>query len=311
MKNIGLLSIGAFVPQPKLTNQDLEKMVDTTDDWIVQRTGIRERRIAPPGMHASDMAFEAARNCLAGRGIIPDLIIASCETGEIACPYQASIVAHRLNFNSLAAFDINAACSGLVYGMAVAGSLMKTAGYTHSLVTAGEKMSLFTNYHDRKTCILFGDGASALLLSSEAWEHEIIATELGCDASGSDYVKMGSRDGDPYFWQDGQKVFKFAVRAIGHLIGRLQEKAGFTEDEPFFIIPHQANLRITQAVSDNLNIPMERFIMNIDHYGNTSSASIGLALEESWRGDRFKKGDHVFLIGFGGGLSWAGAAIRW
>ncbi|MEW6515612.1 MAG: beta-ketoacyl-ACP synthase III [candidate division FCPU426 bacterium] len=311
MTRIGLRASGSFVPEQKLTNQDLEKMVDTTDEWIWQRTGIRERRIAPAGMHASDLAVAAAQNCLSGLDIVPDLLLASCETSETACPYQASIIARRMNWTHLAAFDVNAACSGLVYGLAIAGSLMKTEGYRQSLVTAGEKMSIFTNYQDRRSCILFGDGASALLLSADSFEHEIIATELGCDASGSDYVKMGAREGDPFFWQDGQKVFRFAVRTISHVIDRLKEKTGLSPQARFHIVPHQANLRITQAVSETRGIPMDRFVMNIDRFGNTSSASIGLALDEAWKGNRFAKGDHVFLIGFGGGLSWAGAAVRW
>jgi 3-oxoacyl-[acyl-carrier-protein] synthase III len=308
---IGLLSIGAFVPSQKLTNQDLEKMVDTTDDWIVQRTGIRERRIAPKDLHASDMALAAVGNCLRDRSVIPDLLVSSSGTHEKSCPYLASVVANRLNFKNLAAVDINATCSGLVYGLAIASSLMTTAAYKYGLVTASEKMSMFTNYQDRRSCILFGDGAAAILLSSENGEHEILATELGCDPGGSDFVKMGDREGDPYFWQDGQKVFRFGVNIINQLINRLKEKSGLTDQDTFYIVPHQANLRIVQAVSDHRNIPMDRFIMNIDKYGNTSSASIGLALEEAWRNNRFKKGDYVFLIGFGGGLSWAGASIRW
>jgi 3-oxoacyl-[acyl-carrier-protein] synthase-3 len=257
------------------------------------------------------MAVAAARNCMAGRTISPELLISSSGTSERSCPYQASIVGNRLDFKNLAAFDINATCSGLVYGLAVASSMMQTNGYQYGLVTAGEKMSLFTNYQDRRSCILFGDGAAAILLSAETWEHELLATELGCDPRGSDYVKMGAREGDPYFWQDGQKVFKFAVKIVSHMIGRLKEKAGVTPQDTFYIVPHQANMRVVQAIVEHMNIPMDRFVMNIDKYGNTSSASIGLALEEAWREQRFKKGDYVFLIGFGGGLSWAGAALRW
>ncbi|MBN1596388.1 ketoacyl-ACP synthase III [candidate division FCPU426 bacterium] len=311
MTKIGLLSIGAFVPEQKLTNQDLEKMVDTTDDWIVQRTGIRERRIAPKDMHASDMALEAARNCLRDTDITPDLFVASSGTSEKSCPYQASIVANRLKLKKPACFDINATCSGLVYGLAVASSMMAAAQYQYGLVTASEKMSLFTNYRDRRSCILFGDGAAAILLSKENWEHELLAVELGSDPEGFEFVTMGAREGDPYFWQDGQKIFRFAVNTISRLIDALKVKAGLEEQDHFYIVPHQANLRIAQAVADRKNIPMDRFIMNIEKYGNTSSASIGLALEEAWRNNRFKKGDTIFLIGFGGGLSWAGAAIRW
>lgn len=311
MTRIALTSIGAFVPQPKLTNQDLEKMVETTDDWIFQRTGIRERRIAPKDLRVSDMAVAAAESCLQNTHIRPELLIASTGTYERSCPYLASVIANRLKLTNLAAFDINAVCSGLVYGLAIAGSLMKTTGYQSGLVTASEKMSSVTNYQDRRSCILFGDGASAIMLSAGNGGHELLATDLGCDPEGAEWVKMGDREGDPYFWQEGQKVFKFGVSIVSRMIGRLQEKAGLSGQDAFYVVPHQANLRIAQAVSDHSRIPMDRFIMNIDKYGNTSSASIGLALEEAWRNGRFKTGDHVFLIGFGGGLSWAGAVVRW
>lgn len=304
-------AIGACVPDAKLTNHDLEKMVETSDEWIVQRTGIRERRIAPKGVHASDMAVAAARDCLLHAPVSPELLVSSCGTAERSCPYQASIVASRLGLKNLAAFDINAVCSGLIYGLAVTRSLMQTGGYKQGLLTAGEKMSSMTNYQDRRSCILFGDGAAALLLSAENWEHELLAVELGCDPGGSDYVRMGAREGDPYFWQDGPKVFKFGVQTISRMLDVLKEKTGCAGSGGYYIIPHQANLRMVQAVSDLRGIPMDRFIMNIDRFGNTSSASIGLALEEAWRTNRFQKGDYVFLIGFGGGLSWGAAALRW
>jgi 3-oxoacyl-[acyl-carrier-protein] synthase III len=311
MSGIGLLSIGAYVPERKLTNLDLEKMVETTDEWIFQRTGIRERRIAGEGVNPSDMAAEAARNCLNGSDVRPDLLISSSATVERHCPYQASIVANRLKFENLAAFDINAACSGLVYAMAIASSMMQSGGFKYGLLTASEKMSAFTDYTDRASCILFGDGAAAILLASEGYEHEIVATELGCDPSGSDSVTMGARDGAHFFWQDGHQVYMFAQNTMIRMIDLLKKKAGLTDDDEFYVIPHQANLRIAQTVSEKTGIPMDRFVMNIERFGNTSSASIGLALEEAWRTDRFKKGDYVLLIGFGGGLSWAGAVIRW
>ncbi len=310
MKTLGLRSIGAFVPPHKLTNHDLEAMVETTDEWIVQRTGIRERRLAKD-LKTSDMAVAAAQACLAGTEVTPDLVIVNSGTAERIYPSQSSIVANRLGLKTSVIFDLNAACSGFVYGLALAESLMQTKGYQNTLIVAGEKMSTFTNYTDRRSCILFGDGAAAVLLTTEGWEHELLATELGSDPSGSDLVTMGARDGDPYFWQDGTKVFKFAVQTLVRMIGRLKEKVGLRDTDAFYVIPHQANLRIVQAVADNLALPMERFVLNIERYGNTSSASIGLALEESWREGRFKKGDTLFLIGFGGGLSWAGAALRW
>src|SRR5690554_703323 len=310
MKKVGLLATGSYTPERKLTNSDLEKMVDTTDEWITTRTGIKERRIAADNEYSSDMAAKAARDCLGKVNLRPDLLISSTATAERACPYQASIVANRLNLTNLGAFDLNAACSGLVYSLAVAKSMIQTGPYRNILITASEKMSMLTDYTDRASCILFGDGAAALMLSSEQPEHEILATELGLDATGSDYVIMGGRE-DYYFRQDGRKVFKFAVTIMGEVIERLLSESGASKNDDFYIIPHQANYRILESAARESKLPQDRFICYIDHYGNTSSASIGLALDEAEKEGRFKKGDLVLLIGFGGGLSWAGAAIRW
>lgn len=312
MKKIGIAGVGSFVPENRLTNADLEKMVETNDEWIVSRTGIRERRIAPKEMNASDMAVAAARDCIRNTGLTPDLLISSSATAEKACPYQASIVANQLELKNLAGFDINAACSGLITGIAVGASMINTYGNKNVLVTGSEKMSSFTDYTDRSSCILFGDGASAVMVSSEKWEHEIVAVELGLDGSGSNLVKMGDRTGNNMFWQDGQKVFKFAVTKVGEMIDKLMTKIGLNnKKENFYVVPHQANQRIIEAVADRSDISMDHFITNLDRYGNTSSASVGIALTEAWKENRFKTGDYVFLIGFGGGLSWAATAIRW
>lgn len=311
MRKIGLVAVGSYVPDEKLTNHDLEKMVDTTDEWITARTGIKERRIAPDQIHASDLATKAAADCLARTPYRPQLLIAATSTAEKSVPNQASIIAQRLNLSNLAAFDLNAACSGLVYALAVGWSLMRTEGYDHALITAGEKLSRFVDYQDRATCILFGDAGAALLLSAEEPEHEILTVELGADPSGADLVVMGGLDDEYYFHQDGRNVFKFAVEKMGSLIDLLKARLGLKDDDRYFIIPHQANSRILEAVARNKRIPPERFISNIAKYGNTSAASIGLALKEAWDENRFRKGDYLFLIGFGGGLSWAAAAVRW
>ncbi len=310
MSKIGIVSIGAFVPDQKITNADLEGMVDTSDEWIVQRTGIHERRKAPSDMHASDMAVEASRRCLAAANKIPDLLISSSGTSERIFPYQSSIIADRLKLPILPAFDVNAACSGFIYGLAVANGLMETLGYKKAMVTASEKMTYFTDYKDRSSCILFGDGAAAVMIEKDAG-HEILAFELGLDGSGSQMVKMGERDGNKYFWQDGAKVFKFAVKKASEVLEILKKKVNFKETDSAHVILHQANNRIIEAVSSTSGIPMERFVVNLGKYGNTSSASIGLALEEVWNSGRFKVGDYIFMIGFGGGLSWAGVAVRW
>lgn len=313
MRKIGLVAVGTYVPEQKLTNQDLERMVDTTDEWITTRTGIKERRIAPDQMHASDLAAKAAAECLAQAPTHyqPQLLIAATSTAEKNVPNQASLVAQKLNLSNLAAFDLNAACSGLVYALAVGWSLMRTEGYDHTLITAGEKLSRFVDYQDRATCVLFGDAGAALLLSADAPEHEILAVELGADPSGADLVVMGGPGDEYYFRQDGRNVFKFAVEKMGSLIDRLKSRLDLTDDDRYFVIPHQANSRILEAVARNKRLPEERIITNISKYGNTSAASIGLALKEAWAEQRFAKGDYLFLIGFGGGLSWAAAAIRW
>ena len=311
MKKVGIVAAGSYVPARKLTNADLEKIVDTTDEWITTRTGIKERRIAGKDEHASDLAFKAAQDCLTQTTYRPELLISTTSTAEKSCPYQASIVAHRLGLTNLAAFDLNAACSGLVYSLAVGWSLMQTQGYENVLITAGEKLSRYVDYTDRASCILFGDAGAALFLSTHQPEHEILTVELGSDPAGSELVIMGGLDEEFYFQQDGRNVFKFAVEKMGELIERLKVKTGITDQDRYFIIPHQANQRIFEAVAKNKGIPAERFISNIASFGNTSSASIGLAFKEAWEQRRFRKGDILMLIGFGGGLSWAAAAIRW
>jgi 3-oxoacyl-[acyl-carrier-protein] synthase-3 len=311
MNEVRLSSIGVGLPEKKLTNADLASMVDTSDEWIVQRTGIRERRMAGKDVHTEDMAAAAAKDCLSRTDRVPDLLISSCGSANRIYPYQSSMVAHRLGLENLAAFDMCAACSGLVYSMAIAKSMMKAMGYRNALITAGEKMTAFTDYRDRKNCILFGDGASSLLLSTEAEGHELLDVEIGLDAKGSDLVTMGDRGGDGYFWQDGKKVYLFAVAKVIELIDSLKTKVGLGKADPFYVIPHQANLRMFEAVCERSGLSMDRVVTNIERFGNTSSASIGIALEEAWRENRFKEGDILFLIGFGGGLSWGGAAVRW
>jgi 3-oxoacyl-[acyl-carrier-protein] synthase-3 len=311
MKTVRIAAIGVGLPERRLTNADLATMVETTDEWIVQRTGIRERRVAEKDVHASDLATAAARDCLSKTDRVPELLVSSCGSADRIYPYQASFVANKLGLENLAAFDMCAACSGLVYSIAIARGMMETLGYRNALITASEKMTAFTDYKDRKNCILFGDGASSILLSTEAAGHEILAVELGLDAKGSDLVTMGSRDGNPLFWQDGKRVYLFAVAKIIELMDILKKKTGLGKDDPFYVVPHQANQRMFEAVSDRSGLPMDHIVSNIERFGNTSSASIGIALEEAWRENRFKEGDVIFLIGFGGGLSWGGVAIRW
>jgi 3-oxoacyl-[acyl-carrier-protein] synthase-3 len=310
-KKIGIAAIGSYAPPKILSNADLEKMVDTTDEWITTRTGIKERRLAGEGVHASDLAAEAARDCLSQTGLVPDLMISSCGTSERKFPYQASIVANRMQLNGLPAFDLNAGCSGMIYAMAVTYSMIQSGPYRNGLVTAAEKMSDFVDYKDRSSCILFGDAGSALLISTDNPEHEILDFELGTDTKGYNGVIMGGSGSEYYFWQDGKNLFKFAVGKMTDLVRSLYERSGEPDFQRLHIIPHQANSRIIDAAIERTGIPAERFVCNIEKYGNTSSASIGLALKEAALAGRFVKGDTIILIGFGAGLSWAGAALRW
>jgi 3-oxoacyl-[acyl-carrier-protein] synthase-3 len=310
-KKVGIAAIGSYVPEQILSNADLEKMVETTDEWITTRTGIKERRLAGEGVYSSDLATEAARDCLAQTGLTPDLLISSCATTEYKLPYQASIVANRMGLSGLPAFDLNVACSGMVYSMAVAYSMIQAGPYRNGLVTAAEKMSNFVDYKDRSSCILFGDGGSALLLSAENPEHEILSFELGTDAAGHKSVIMGGPGPEHFFWQDGKNLFKFAANKMAELVRILKERTGHPDNHRLHVIPHQANIRIIEAAIERTGVPAERFVGNIEKYGNTSSASIGLAFKEAALEGRFEKGDIIFLIGFGAGLSWAGTAVRW
>jgi 3-oxoacyl-[acyl-carrier-protein] synthase-3 len=310
MKKVSILSIGAYAPEKILSNADLEKMVDTTDQWIFDRTGIRERRIASDEMDTSEMAYLAAKDCMDRKPVHPDMVISSTCTPERNCPNQASIVSRKLGLKDLFAFDINVACSGFIFAMATAKSLLETMDKKYALITAGEKMSTVIDYKDRASCILFGDGASSVLLGADDPDgHEILSVELGSDPSGADSVTIGGKAG--YFKQDGRSVYKFAVTTLRNMIELMKKRTGITDNNGFWVIPHQANARMMETVAHDMGIAPEKFILNIDKYGNTSSASIGLAWKDVWDTNRFKKGDIIFLIGFGGGLSWGAMAVKW
>jgi 3-oxoacyl-[acyl-carrier-protein] synthase III len=313
MKSIYINAIGSYVPERILSNTDLEKMIDTSDTWIVERTGIRERRLASDTEYTHDMANIAGRQCLEGQAAAPDTVISStCTPGKL-CPNQACLVAAALNLSPHTAFDINGACTGMIYGLAIARGLMSTQPelYRYTLLTASEKMSSLTDYTDRNSCILFGDGASAMLLGHQGPGPELLHVELGADPSGTDMVVMGGPGDELFFHQDGKKVFRFGVTIIHRLLDRLGEVASPKSGQTVHIIVHQANLRMIQTVAKTRKIPAERFLTTIERYGNTSSASIGLTLAEAWRENRIHPGDLLYLIGFGGGLTWGAAALRW
>lgn len=310
MKKVGIKSFGAYVPAKILSNDDISKLVDTNDEWIMSRTGIRERRIAENETTA-DMGVMAAQACTPEeRRAEIDLLIASCGSPENIYPTQSAQIANRAPLPHATVIDINIACTGLMAGIILAQSMIETGRSRRSLVVATEKMSTYMDYSDRNNCILFGDGASAVELSSEDFEHEIIATELNSEPAGANMLTMGDRKGPGYFWQDGKNIYRFVQSTLPTLIKNLKVKANIG-DEPFWLIPHQANARMFEAIADKVGVPFERILLTIEKYGNTSSSSIGLALDEFGKNGKIKKGDKVMMVGFGAGLAWGGIVVQW
>jgi 3-oxoacyl-[acyl-carrier-protein] synthase-3 len=320
MKQVGISAIGAAVPEKVLSNRELEKMVDTSDEWIVTRTGISERRILGPDEKLLDLLTVAARSACSQAELDPgklDFIINSTLTPDRICPAQACELARELKTGHPFCFDLNIACSGFVYGLALADSLLKTRAVSYGMVTAGEQLSRMTNYRDRSSCVIFGDGAAAAVVTNERPQHLILHSELGADPSLAPEVRIGGikdlTDGrmeDFYFRQNGKTVFKFAVAKIKEMYETVPAQVGLRPEQIKYIIPHQANIRIIEAAAKEISARgRTEFLTNLDKYGNTSSASIGLMFNESW--ERFQKGDYLLLIGFGGGLAWGSMLIEW
>lgn len=322
---VGIVGTGSYVPPRILTNFDLEKMVDTSDDWIRTRTGIRERRIADPEVATSDLSEAAARAALDSAGVAPadiDLLIVATVTPDTAFPSTASILQQRLDIPRPTAFDLNVGCTGFVYGLAVAREMIATSAYQRALVIGSETLSRITDWSDRGTCVLFGDGAGAAVAAPVA-EGGILAYSLGNDGTNADALKIragGSRipttpetvaEGLHYLTMNGPEVFKFAVRALTNSSEETVARAGLSMSDIDVVIPHQANMRIIEAAVKRLHIPFERFICNLDRYGNTSAASIPIALDEVVQEGRIKPGDHVLLTSFGAGLAWGTMVIQW
>ncbi|MGD8401256.1 MAG: beta-ketoacyl-ACP synthase 3 [Bacillota bacterium] len=320
MKQVGISSIGAAAPDKILTNFDLEKMIDTSDEWIVTRTGIRERRVLAPDDKLLDLLTDASRTACSKANVDAaklDFVITSTLSPDRICPAQACEVAHDLQVRQPFCFDLNIACSGFLYGLALAESLLKTRDISCGLVTSGEQMTRMTNYQDRTSCIIFGDGAAAAVVTNDQPQHLILSSEMGADPSMAGEVVIGGikdltdgRSEDFYFRQNGKVVFKFAVSKIKEMYETVPAKVGLRPEQVKYIIPHQANSRIIDAAAKEITAQTStEFLTNLDRYGNTSSASIGLMLNESW--DRFQKGDYILLIGFGGGLAWSAVLLQW
>jgi 3-oxoacyl-[acyl-carrier-protein] synthase-3 len=325
-RHSAILGTGACLPARVLTNRDLEAMVDTSDEWIVTRTGIRERRIASPEQATSDLAYEAALQACANASVSPedlDLIIVATVVPDMPFPSTACLVQARLGAKKAAAFDIEAACSGFVYALAIAHQFVANGVYDKILIIGAETLSRVTDFTDRTTCVLLGDAAGACVIGPARDGRGILSLHLGADGGGADLLKQpagGSRlpathetvDKRQHFVSmHGSQVFKFAVKTMDSAVRRVLDECGLTTDDVSLLIPHQANLRIMEAAAQRLGISMDRVYVNIDKYGNTSAASVPVALHEAWEGGRIKEGDVVVLVAFGGGLTWGSAVIRW
>jgi 3-oxoacyl-[acyl-carrier-protein] synthase-3 len=318
---------GAYVPQKILTNADLSKMVDTSEEWIFSRTGIRQRRIASTGEAASDLGLAASRRALEAAECNPkdiDLVLCATISGDQPFPATACILQHELGIRHVGAFDLSAACSGFIYGISVARQYIATGAARKVLLVGSEVLSRFTDFTDRATCILFGDGAGAVVLGrAEDGGARIVNALMAADGSGVEMLKIpggGSRlpitidnidEKLPYIRMQGREVYKFAVQALVRCCREATEDAGVALSDVNCIVPHQVNLRIFQAAAKRLKIPVERIYQNLEKYGNTSAASIPIALDEAVRDNTIQKGDLVLLVGFGGGLTWSSSLIRW
>jgi 3-oxoacyl-[acyl-carrier-protein] synthase-3 len=316
---------GSFVPEKRLTNDDLSKMVETNDEWIVQRTGIRERRIASSNESTATMASHAATRAMKAAGVEAkdvDLVIVGTVTPEMVFPSTACFVAASLGMGSTPAFDVAAACSGFLYTLDTAAAFIKAGRYKTVLAIGAETLSRVTDYTDRSSCILFGDGAGAVLLQRSNDTHTgLLYSGLHADGTGWEllYCQPGSRHpidaatvaGRQQFMKiKGREVYKFAVQRFCELIDDAMRKSELSADQVKLIIPHQVNQRIIDSAMQRLNLPPEKAFVNIDRYGNTSAASIPIALDEAVRGGRAGKGDIVIFVAFGGGLTWANAVVR-
>ena len=326
-----IVGTGSTTPKRILTNKDLETIVDTTDEWITRRTGIKERRISSTkrAENTSDLATRASQRALDMAGIDPeslDMIIVGTVTPDRQFPSAACLVQKGLGASKAVAFDVSAGCSGFLYAMAIANNAIATGSCRTALVIGAERLSSVTDWQDRSTCVLLGDGAGAVVLSPGNDSEGILSTHLGSDGNfwellySSDRVGGSSEvpeildtvDGRPFYLKmEGNKLFKKAVSCLAEVAVAAMDADGLTYDDIVLMVPHQANLRIIRATADKLSIPMEKVYTNVDKFGNTSSASIPIALDEAHRKGLLKKGDHVLLVTFGAGLTWGASIIKW
>ena len=317
---------GMAVPERVLTNQDLEEMVDTDNDWIISRTGIKERRIADDEQTTASLATEAALQALEIARLSPtnvELIVVATSSPEHIFPATACLVQDRLGAVKAGAFDLLAACTGFIFALNIAAQAIRSGSVTNALVIGAETLSRFVDWNDRNTCILFGDGAGAFVLQADPEHSGVLSAVMRSDGSGGDLLSLpagGSRwpatvdtvtNGLHYIHMDGRGVFRFATRVMAQATQEAVEKAQLDVEDIGIIIPHQANKRIIEAAARNLKIPLERCYLNLDRYGNTSTASIPIATCEAVQQGRLKPGDKVVFVGFGGGLTWGAAVAEW
>jgi 3-oxoacyl-[acyl-carrier-protein] synthase-3 len=324
---VSIIGTGSYLPERILTNAELEKLVETSNEWIVSRTGIHERRIAAENELTSDLAAKAALNAIEDAKIKPeeiDLIIVATATPDMFFPSTACFVQHKIGATKAACFDVSAACSGFLYALETAQQFITSRTYDTILVIGAEKLSSIVNWKDRNTCVLFGDGAGAAVLRHRGGSHGVIATQMGSDGSFTDILKLPHGPGSlkgitgtqadlrlSAIQMDGKETYRQAVSAMQKAANAVLEQAHLTIADIACIIPHQANVRIIEAIAERMNVPLDKFMVNLDRYGNTSAAAVAIALDDANRSGRMKEGDYILLVVFGGGLTWASSVIQW
>jgi 3-oxoacyl-[acyl-carrier-protein] synthase-3 len=325
-RTVSIIGTGSYVPEKILTNEDLSRVVDTSDEWITTRTGIKQRRIAAKDEHTSDMAAKAAVKAIEQAKISGDeidLILVATATPDMLFPATACFVQKKIGARNAACLDISAACAGFLFGVEIAQQFITSHTHDTVLVIGAEKLTSITNWTDRNSCVLFGDGAGAAVLRHRGSEHGLISTHIGSDGQFTDILFMPGGGSRCPITRDnvdmnlatihmtGKEVYKQAVTAMVNASRKVLAEAGLSADDIACVIPHQANLRIIEAIADRLSIPLERFFVNLDKYGNTSAAAVAIALDEANRSGRIKPGDYVLMVVFGGGLTWASTILEW
>jgi len=325
-RTVSIIGTGSYVPERILTNEDLSRIVDTSDEWITTRTGIKQRRIAAPDEQTSDMAAKAALKAIEQAKILPadiDLILVATATPDMLFPATACFVQKKIGASNAACLDVSAACAGFLFAVEIAQQFITSHTYDTVLVIGADKLTAITNWSDRNTCVLFGDGAGAAILRHRGGSHGVISTHIGSDGQYTDILFMpGGGSRCPITRENvdlnlqtihmtGKEVYKQAVTAMLRAAQKALEQAGLGIEDIACVIPHQANMRIIEAIADRLGIPLEKFYVNLDRYGNTSAAAVAIALDEANRSGRIKPGDYILMVVFGGGLTWAGTVIEW